>query len=244
MVAMTRPSDGDALAPLGAAVDAAIPADLARTWMEHLSRQPTLLARQGIFSASGHAFAYQVSVLHPARPGVGVSWTTEADEQDAAHVLAAAFGREDLADVAHGRLVFVSCPRAYLVGDLPLPDRTDRLVVELPTDLPTDAETLAGIAQLRGRGFRIALPSFSDRPAQRRLLPLADFVKVDVRDLDVEGHPVVRVARSCGATLVGEYLEHPRALSCARDMGISLFQGNLLERIEIVDRAPVEQAGR
>lgn len=243
MDVMTRPGDDDALMPLAAAVDAAIPEDLARTWSEHLARQPMLVARQGIFSAAGHTFAYELS-FRSGRPGGLDGCSTEAHERATEHVLDAVFGHEDLEDIARGRLVFVSCPRAYLIGDLQLPDRPDRLVVELPADLSADDATLAGVARLRRRGFRVALPSFSDRPAQRRLLPLADFVKVDVRDLDVEGHPVVRVARSHGATLVGEYLEHPQALSCARDLGFTLFQGNLLERAGVIDRAPAGQSGR
>jgi EAL and modified HD-GYP domain-containing signal transduction protein len=54
---------------------------------------------------------------------------------------------------------------------------------------------------------------------------------------------VVRVARSHGATLVGEYLEHPQALACARDLGFTLFQGDLLERAGVVDRAPAGRTG-
>ena len=45
-------------------------------------------------------------------------------ERATAHVLGATFGRADLEHVANGRLLFVRCPRAYLVGDLPI--RGDR----------------------------------------------------------------------------------------------------------------------
>jgi EAL and modified HD-GYP domain-containing signal transduction protein len=152
-------------------------------------------------------------------------------------VLAATFGRADVERVARGRLLFVRCPRAYLVGELSLPHRPDRLVLEVSSDDPPNAETLAGLRRLRAEGFRIALPAFADRPGQREYLPHADFVKLDVRDLDVEGEPVVRAARSYGALLVGEFVEDARALQQARELGLTLFQGNLLARAGILDRS-------
>ena len=90
---------------------------------------------------------------------------------------------------------------------------------------------------MRAEGFRIALPAFADKPGQREYLPFADFVKLDVRDLDVEGEPVVRTARSYGAVLVGEYVEDRRALQHARELGLTLFQGNLLARAGVLDRS-------
>jgi hypothetical protein len=75
---------------------------------------------------------------------------------------------------------------------------------------------LSGIRRLREEGFRVAVPAFVSNPNQRRLLPHADFVKIDVRDLDVEGPPVVHLARSYGALLVAEYVEtagHPPSCS-------------------------------
>jgi EAL and modified HD-GYP domain-containing signal transduction protein len=152
-------------------------------------------------------------------------------------VLAATFGRTDLERVARGRLLFVRCPRAFLVGDLPLPHRPDRLVLEVCCSEPPDAELIAGMRRLRAEGFRIAIPAFADRHGQRDYLPLADFVKLDVRDLDVEGEPVVRTARAHGALLIGEYVEDRRALQHARELGLTLFQGNLLARAGVLDRS-------
>jgi EAL and modified HD-GYP domain-containing signal transduction protein len=166
-------------------------------------------------------------------------------ERATSHVLRATFARDDLESLAGGRHVMVRCPRGYLVDQLPLPPRPDRLIVELPTGLEADAEVLAGIDDLRTQGFRFALPAFSDQPEQRRLLPLVDFVKIDVRDLDVEGVPVVRVARSrsTGATLVGEFVERPEQLALAQEFGLTLFQGNYLGRATTVDRAAARPVG-
>ena len=230
------------LGRLAAAVDAAIPADLAHAWNEHIASSPVLVARQGIFSAQGGVFAYQLSFRSGGRSNPR-RWTPDVHERATSHVLRATFARDDLESLAEGRHVGVRCPRGYLVGQLPLPQRPDRLIVDLPPDLEPDAEVLAGITDLRSQGFRFVLSAFSDRPAQRRLLPLVDFVKIDVRDLDVEGVPLVRIARSYGATLVGEFVERPQERALAQDLGFTLFQGNLLGRATTVDRAAARPVG-
>ena len=229
------------LGPIAAAVDAAIPADLAHAWHEHVSTAPVLVARQGVFGTQGAVFAYQLSFRTGERCNPQ-SWTRDVHERATSHVLRATFARDDLESLAGGRHVMVRCPRGYLVDELPLPPRPDRLIIELPPDLDLDAKVRGGIDDLRAQGFRFAL-AFSDRPEQRQLLPLADFVKIDVRDLDVEGVPVVRVARSHGATLVGEFVERPEQLALAQDLGFTLFQGNYLGRATTVDRAAARPVG-
>jgi len=209
---MTPESD-DSLSWLGAAVDEAIPPQLRLEWDRHVARAPVLVARQGIFTEHGRAFAYQLSFRSPGHRLENPSaWSARQHEEATAHVLDATFGRADLEDVAQGRLLFVRCPRAYLVGELRVPHRPDRLVIEV-----SDSVDPAVI--------------------ERQLLPLVDFVKIDVRDLDVEGRPVVRAARSYGALVVGEYVERPEQLQHARELGVNLFQGNLLERAGVLDRA-------
>ena len=235
---VTNMSDDGGLAWLAAAVDAAIPEALRQEWDAHVERVPVLVARQPIFSEHGRTFAYQLSFRAPDHhPELASAWSQREHERATEHVLAATFGRADLERVARNRLLFVRCPRAFLVGELPLPDRPDRLVLEVCCADPPDAELIAGLRRLRAEGYRIALPAFADRPGQREYLPFADFVKLDVRDLDVEGEPVVRTARSYGALLVGEYVEDRRALQHARELGLTLFQGNLLARAGVLDRS-------
>jgi EAL and modified HD-GYP domain-containing signal transduction protein len=170
-------------------------------------------------------------VLRPA------AWSESQHERATEHVLRATFGRADLERVAHGRWLFVRFPRAFLTGELPVPERPDRLVIVIGEYVDVDNDIIAGIRRLRDRGFRIAIPSFVSRPTQRLLLPHADFVKIDVRDLDVEGQPVVDLARSYGALLIAEFVEHTWLLEYSRDLGFNLVQGNLLERPTVLDRS-------
>lgn len=239
---MTGPSSDSALARLAAAVDESLPTDLVEQWQRQLGPEQTLVARQGIFSASGRAVAYELSFRSP-RFGAPPEWSRSDHERATAHVLHVAFGPEPLGNLPDDQPFFIRSTRAHLLGDLPLPDRPDRLVLVLPRGLEVDTRVLVALERLRGLGFRIALPSFSDRHHERRLLPFADYVKIDVRDLDVEGHPVVRVARSCGAVLVGEFVERADAFAYALELGLSLFQGNLLQRADLVAQSLTPRAG-
>ena len=235
---MTEESWWEPETQLAASVDAAIPESARREWDQHVADEHLLIGRQGIFTTRLRPFAYQLSYRAPnLGPLAAGSWSELQHERATAHVLRSTFGRANLEEVSHGRWLFVRFPRAYLTGELPIPERPDRLVIEVAEHVEIDHQVIAAIRSLRDRGFRIAVPGFVSRPSQRLLLPHADFVKIDVRDLDVEGRPVVELARSYGALLIAEFVEHSWLLEHSRDLGFDLMQGNLLERANVLDRS-------
>lgn len=237
MGAMTG-AQGDAEQGLAAQIEAAIPADLRREWECHTARERAVVGRQGIFSPRLHPFGYELGFRTPGATCADAgAWTDLQHERATSAVLRATFGRADVDEVGHGRWLFVRCPRAFLVGALPLPARPDRLVIEVPGTTRIDTDILRGARRLREQGFRIAMAGFVSRADQRALLPQADFVKIDARDLDIEGEPVVELARSHGALLVAEFVESGAELKAGRQLGFDLYQGNLLERSLLLDRS-------
>lgn len=233
---MTR-GHGDAERRLAADIDSAIPAALRREWERHVGREQVVVGRQGIFSPRLHPFGYELAFRTPGATRTdAAAWTDLQHERATSAVLRATFGRADVDEVGHGRWLFIRCPRAYLVGDLHLPARPDRLVIEIAGGTRIDGDVLRGVRRLREQGFRIAMAGFVSRQDQRSLLPQADFVKIDSRDLDLEGEPVVDLARSHGALLVAEFVESSTELKAGRRLGFDLYQGNLLERSLLLDR--------
>lgn len=234
---MTR-GQGAVEQQLAAAIDSAIPQDLRREWDRHLAREQVVVGRQGIFSPRLHPFGYELAFRTPgATCADAAAWSDLQHERATAAVLRATFGRAEVDEVGHGRWLFVRCPRAYLTGQLQLPVRPDRLVVEIAGSTRIDGDVLRGVRGLREQGFRVALAGFVSRTDQRMLLPQADFVKIDARDLDLEGEPVVDLARSHGALLVAEFVETSTELRAGRRLGFDLYQGNLLERSLLLDRS-------
>jgi EAL and modified HD-GYP domain-containing signal transduction protein len=240
---MTR-GHGEAEQRLADAVDAAIPDALRRVWDSHVAREQVVVGRQGIFSPRLHPFGYELAFRTPGTTCAdAAAWSDLQHERATSAVLRATFGRADVDEVGHGRWLFVRCPRAFLVGDLHLPSRPDRLVVEIAGSTRIDGDVLRGVRRLREQGYRIAMAGFVSRPDQRSLLPQADFVKIDARDLDVEGEPVVDLARSHGALLVAEFVESSTELKGGRRLGFDLYQGNLLERSLLLDRSSAPLIG-
>lgn len=240
---MTR-GQRDAERRLAAEIDSSIPDVLRREWDRHVGREQVVVARQGIFSPRLHPFGYELGFRAPGSTGVDAAgWSELQHERATSAVLRATFGRADVDEVGHGRWLFVRCPRAYLVGDLHLPARPDRLVIEIAGGTRIDGDVLRGVRRLREQGFRVAMAGFVSRADQRALLPQADFVKIDARDLDVEGEPVVDLARSHGALLVAEFVESSAELRAGRRLGFDLYQGYLLERSLLLDRSSAPLLG-
>lgn len=236
MERMTR-GQGDVEQQLATAIDSAIPHELRREWDRHLAREQVVVGRQGIFSPRLHPFGYELAFRTPgATRADATAWSDLQHERATAAVLRATFGRAEVDEVGHGRWLFVRCPRTYLTGELQLPARPDRLVVEIAGTTRIDGDVLRGVRRLREQGFRVAMAGFVSRSDQRMLLPQADFVKIDARDLDLEGEPVVDLARSHGALLVAEFVETSTELKAGRRLGFDLYQGNLLERSLLLDR--------
>lgn len=196
-----------------------------------------LLGRQGIFTGGGDVLGYELYFRSPHLAPLHVDyWTAEQQDFATAHVIYATFAGPGVGSVAHDRCVFVNFTRSYLVDDLPIPFLPERIVVEIVESVVADNAVLAGVKRLRKRGFRIALDDFVGLTSQRRLLPYADYVKIDVRDLDVEGQPLVDLARSCGAQLVAECVESELMLETCQSLGFDLYQGHALEVTTVLDR--------
>lgn len=187
------------------------------------------VGRQPITDPDGTPRAYEFLYRSLSSERVGVDrWA--AAEQDVATgaVLHSVFADRGVGVAAAGCPAFVNVTRSYLVGALTLPADPARLVLEVVESVRVDAEVLAGVARLRAAGFRIAVDDFVGLPDQVRLLPFADYVKIDHRDLVRQGRSLLDVASRYGARLVAEHLETTDALDACVTAGFTLFQGDVL----------------
>jgi len=224
------------------------PALTTSTWQPRspiADRERVLVGRQAIFTSAGHLSGYEVVFRSSHYAPLRVAhWSAAAQDGAAAHVLKAIFDGVGTGRVVGGRCAFVTLTRSYLVGDRALPDEPDRLVIEIAPSVEADTTVIAGIKALRARGFRIAIDDFVGGTSQRRLLPFADYVKIDARDLDVEGAPLLELARSHGARLVAACIESPLMELECQSLGFELFQGSGLEAIRVLDLSALEPSER
>lgn len=201
------------------------------------------VGRQGIIGAGGdvhgYEFLYRAGRQHNLRVDM---WPAPAQDRATLRVLQAVFSPTGVRAVAADALVFVNFTRAFLVGELPVPDEPDRLVVEVVESVRTDAAVLGGVRRLRELGFRIAIDDFVGLTSQVALLPYADYVKVDCRDLRTRGPALAELAASTGALLIAERVETSEELDTCTAMGFRFFQGFHLDATLVLNRTPVPSA--
>ena len=184
------------------------------------------VARQPIWTPDGALVGHEYLYRSEAGLPVGVDgWVDEQQEGASASVLASVFDGDG---PAGDHLVFINVTRSFLTRDRALPDPTDRLVLEVVESVHASEEVLAGLPALRDDGYGIALDDYVATPDQVAMLPFADYVKVDLRDMATLTVRALDAARSYGARLVAEHVADHALRLQAVSLGFDLLQGDVL----------------
>ncbi|WNB84612.1 EAL domain-containing protein [Cellulomonas sp. ATA003] len=217
------------LAAIAAAVDSAVSDPVRAEWDRAGRRRPARLVSRGVYRACGRRYGHLVGPAEvPTQSVRGADARPAGDDRRRADLLRSTF--RDLTAEFGGEPVFVRVTRTFLAGDLPVPGCPGQVVVEADCSAECDAVVRDGLLRLKSLGCRVALGTFTGRADQRRLLPFADFVTIDARDLDVEGRPLLDLAASRGAELVAEFVDTVGSLRECRAAGFGFMQGRALER--------------
>ncbi len=195
------------------------------------------LARQPIFTSELNVCGYEL--LYRAAPsarGSGLFTPSPAEETAAsAATLMAALTDIGLDAIVGHRTAWVNVGGALLLNDLASVLPPERVVLEVLETVAVSPEVVDALAALRRAGYRIALDDVVFRPGLEPLLELADVVKVDVVGGDWDA--IERQAAWLGrypAALLAEKVETHEALQRCRELGFTLFQGNVLSTPRLV----------
>jgi EAL and modified HD-GYP domain-containing signal transduction protein len=103
----------------------------------------------------------------------------------------------------------------------------EKMVLEIVGSVQANNATLARIAELASHGYRFAAGgALADSASVERLLPLVDFVKMDVRDLPLSPLlPMAAALRQQGKKLIADKVETRDAYNACLDLGFDYFQG-------------------
>ncbi len=196
----------------------------------------------------GHEYLYRSRSGRPA--GVD-GWAAARQDEASASVLRTVFGGTGLGGTVFGgtvfgrttpgsaisagngartsaALAFVNVTRSFLIRERPLPPPNRRLVLEVVETVPADVGVLLGLRRLRAGGYRIAVDDYTASADQLAMLPFADFVKVDCRDLPRLPAGALDDARAFGARLVAERVADTGLVSYVTDLGFEFLQGDAL----------------
>lgn len=195
-----------------------------------------LVGRQGIFHSDRTLYGYEMLYRAPGRVGLRVDlWNIRQQDRATEHVLAAAFFSGE--DLGGGLPLFVNFTGDYLLDRRRYLHPPDGFVIEVVESAHADEALFARLAELREQGYRIALDDFVGTESQKRLMQVADYIKVDYRDFERRGDALLELARAEHAQLVAEHVETPDAFEDCASAGFDLFQGHLFEPALVVERA-------
>lgn len=184
------------------------------------------VARQPILDRAGRTLGYELL----CRP---IDTVLSAPDAATASVILHAFGDVDLASFVGGTRAFINVTRSFLLRQRPLPLAPGRVVLELLEDQLVDDELIEVLRETVAAGFRIALDDFVHDDHNDRLLELASWVKLDVRD----HHPdelaaAARRLKARGLALIAEKVEDADEHRRCLELGFDAFQGYFYERPE------------
>jgi len=198
--------------------------------------QNIFVGRQPIYSRRLELYAYELLYR-----GADVDFAdfTEGDRATS-QVLLNTFTEFGIERVVGGHLAFVNLTRGFIIGEYPLPVPRTQVVLEVLEDVEPDDEVLAGLKELRRRGFRIALDDFVYRAGFEPMLELADIVKIDILGCDeAEIRSRFRELEPFGAKLLAEKIETRDQFDLCLDCGFEYFQGYFLAKPNVVQGTSV-----
>jgi EAL and modified HD-GYP domain-containing signal transduction protein len=188
------------------------------------------LARQPILNRTRELFAYELLF----RDGIQNSCEGLDLELASTSVLDTSFliGFEK---ITGGHLMFINCPRDFLLRDYISLFPPGSVVVEILENIQPDQEVIDACLRLKKAGYTIALDDFVDSPGWAPLVVLADIIKVDFRLTNQkEQRELVSRHAHKNIRMLAEKVETHEEYAAGLQMGYSLFQGYFFCRPEMM----------
>jgi EAL and modified HD-GYP domain-containing signal transduction protein len=194
----------------------------------YLGRQPVLDRNQALF---GYELLFRSAGqgqpgAHGANIGTNVPGAADNGLSATAAVIAHA-AQLGLARAIGDAACFLNVDADVLDSDIFAFLPRERTILEIVSTVRPNDAVLARVAALAGHGFRFAVDGVNDDDARlQRLLPLMDFVKLDVHATprDTLATLVTRL-HGAGKRLIADKVETRSAYQTSLDLGFDYFQG-------------------
>ena len=203
----------------------------------YLGRQPVLDRQQALF---GYELLFRSAPVGQADIGQTTAAGATAPGLNATAAVIAHAAQLGLARAIGDATCFLNVDADVLGSDIYAFLPRERTVLELAPSMMPDDAVLARIAELAGHGFQFALDgigsgSAGDTARLQKLLPLARFVKLDLRNT---AQPALAglVARlhGMGKTVVADKVETRDEYQACLELGIDYFQGYYFARPSVL----------
>jgi c-di-GMP-related signal transduction protein len=189
------------------------------------------VARQAIFDRQLDVFGYEL-LFRSCQNNVydGTDGALASSQ-----VISSSFYSIGVENILGGKRAFINFPRKLLVEDCAslLPSKI--AIIEILETVEADEGVLTACAELRRRGYLLALDDFTGREEMTALTRIADIIKVDFRATDLaEQEELMHRYGRRGIRMLAEKVETLVEFERARKMGYTYFQGYFFARPVIV----------
>lgn len=198
--------------------------------VSYLSRQPILDRRATVVGYELHFYE---------TPEQGVEGELSSASRGMLDSLAL-FGVERFTG---GTLGFVACTQEVLTGELLEGVPTQNTVLEIPPFAELSAKLVRSCRELTEAGFKLALAGYVADDPRQALLPVVDYVKVDIAAIDSAqwGHLRKGLYGSKSA-IVAENVHSYAGYGKARAAGLQYFQGYYFCHPELIPKGTLPAA--
>ncbi len=133
------------------------------------------------------------------------------------------------------RLAYINITRDFIVNrdELLLPK--NNIVLEILEDIKCDDEVLAGLKDLKKKGYTIALDDFILNNDNEKFLLYADIIKLDIHDYDEQSlaNAVTKI-KQYNKKILAEKIETKDEYEFCVKLGFDQFQGYFLSKPQII----------
>ena len=192
-----------------------------------INSSKTLLASQPIYTVKKDLFGFELFFRHETN----LSAQEFGDDLATSEVLLnLCTGITEQFDL-YARPMFINLSERFLLSDTFLPLPPHGVVIELPSTIQGSGDVVKAIKNKKAQGFSFALDGFTFDRRVKSLLPLVDYLKVDV--LSQSGENLARKMADFTTkqvAWVAQRVETEEQFLSYSELGFSLFQGYFLAR--------------
>jgi len=184
--------------------------------------QDIFIARQPIYDSRLEVIGYEL--LFRASDTYFAEFTS--GHEASLRVIVNSFINIGIERLVGSSLAFINVPEQLVLNDALLPMFHEQTVLEVLEDVPPTPGVIAGLKRLKSRGFKIALDDFVYQPAYQPFLELADFVKIDIENMQRDAiAELLAQLRPYPVKLVAEKVETQDMYDLCKAQGFRYFQG-------------------
>lgn len=195
------------------------------------------MARQPIYDVLNKVCAYELLY----RADENNAYKEGVDGETAtSNLVADAIGVFGLDTITNGSRAFINFTRELLLEDFPLVMDPEEIVIEVLEDTLIDDHVVKKLAELKSKGYTIALDDYIGDPSFDPIMKYIDVIKVDYSLLSKEEFKQIADRFGSSKKLLAEKIETEEDFATAIQCGYDYFQGYYFSRPKLIQGKSVK----